>query len=265
MKTIFWKDLKLTRKGLFIWMAVVILTAGMGIAEYPMMSQNFNAIMPSLEMLPKVVRIMFGVEGLTFKQPIDYYITMYFWYCLIIFTHAAYVGATIIAKEERDKTSEFLFSKPHKRSEIITAKILVGVFHVLIMALLVWAFNVIFLLPLLSGESILGSVTVTMVGMFITQLVFLGLGLLCTAFFKKFRTGVSASMLIVLLSFIIAVILEYFGNVDYLNFLTPFRYFTVKEVISEGISIVYVLIAAVVSVVSVCLTYFLYNIKDLRS
>nr|WP_312579799.1 ABC transporter permease subunit [Sedimentibacter sp.] len=265
MKTIFWKDLKLTRKGLVIWIAVVLLTAGMGIAEYPMMSQSFDSIMPALEMMPKVVRIMFGVEGLTFKQPFDYYITMYFWYCIIIFTHAAYVGASIIAKEERDKTSEFLFSKPYKRKEVITAKILVGVFHILAMAFTAWIFNIIFLLPLLEGESILESVSITMVGMFLTQLVFLGLGLLCTAIFKKYKIGLSTSMMIVLVSFIIAVILEYFGNIDYLNFLSPFRYFMVREVIAEGINFVYVLIAAAVTAVSVYLTYYIYNKKDLHS
>ena len=263
MRAIFWKDLKLTRKGLYAWLATMLLTASMGVAEYPMMSQNMDMLMPTFEMLPKIVRIMFGVEGLTFQQPLDYYITMYFWYSLIIFTHAAYVGATIIAKEERDKTAEFLFAKPHKRSEIISAKIMVGVFHVLSMAFFVWLFTVVILLPLFDGESILGIISITMVGMFLTQLVFLGLGLLCTAFFRKYKTGLNAAMLIVLASFAIAVILEYLGNVDYLNFLSPFRYFTVRAVISEGISLLYILIAAVIMAVSIYLTYGFYNKRDL--
>ena len=263
MKAIFWKELKLTRKGLYVWLAAMLLTAGMGAAEYPMMSQNMETIMPTFEMLPKIVRIMFGVEGLTFQQSLDYYITMYFWYCLIVFTHAAYVGATIIAKEERDKTAEFLFVKPYKRSEIITAKILVGVFHVSAMAFLTWLFTIGIMLPLFEGESIFGIVSITIFGMFLTQLVFLGLGLFCTAFFRKYKTGVSVSMLIVLASFIIAIILEYLGSVDYLNFLSPFRYFTVRGVISEGISLLYVLIAAVLMSGSIYLTYGFYKKRDL--
>ncbi|KUG04102.1 putative abc transporter, permease protein [hydrocarbon metagenome] len=227
------------------------------------MSQNMESIMPTFEMLPKIVRIMFGVEGLTFQQPLDYYITMYFWYSLLIFTHAAFVGATIIAKEERDKTSEFLFAKPYKRSDIITAKILVGVFHVSIMALGTWLFTIGILLPLFDGASIFSIVSITMLGMFLTQLVFLGLGLLCTALFRKYKAGVSASLLIVLASFVIAVILEYLGSVDHLNFLSPFRYFTVRAVINEGISQLYVLIAAAITAVSIYLTYGFYSRRDL--
>lgn len=265
MRTIFWKDFKLTRKGLYVWLAAMLLTAGMGAAEYPMMSQHSGDILPSLEMLPKIVRIMFGVDGLTFQQPLDYYITMYFWYCLVIFTHAAYVGATIIAKEERNKTAEFLFVKPYKRSEIITAKILVGLVHIAAMAFFSWLFTISILLPLMEGASILGIVSLTMFGMFLTQLVFLGLGLFCAAFFRKYKTGLSAALLIVLASFIIAVVLEYFGRVDYLNFLSPFRYFSIRSVISEGISLLYVLIAAVLTAGSIYLTYGLYKKKDLLS
>lgn len=263
MMMIFWKDLKLTRKGLYIWMAVMILTAGMGAAEYPMMSENINSIASSLQIMPKIVRIMFGVEGLTFKESIDYYIAMYFWYCLIAFTHAAYVGATIIAKEERDKTSEFLFTKPNKRSEIVTAKVFVGVFHVLCMAIVTWLSTIFTLLPLFEGESIIGAVSITVSTMFMAQLVFFGLGLLCTSFFKKYKIGLSVSMLIVLGSFAIAVILEYFGIVDYLNILSPFRYFPVKEVISEGISLIYVFIAALIMAISIYLAYDFYDKKDL--
>ncbi len=262
MRTIFLKDIKLTRKSLFIWVIVMLLTAGFAALEYPMFIEEADMMGSTLEMMPKVVRILFGVEGLTFQQNIDYYITMYFWYVLIIFTHAAYIGATIIAREERDKTSQFIFVKPYTRSEIVTSKILVGIFHLAIIALATWLFNVFILLPMMDGGSLTGIVTITTLGMFITQLVFFGLGLLCTAYFRKYKIGLNISMMIVLVSFIIAVILEYIG-VDYFNFISPFRYFHIQAVVNNGISLFYLLISAVLVTSSIKLTYYFYNKKDL--
>ena len=263
MKTIFLKDLKLTRKGLIIWLIIMILTAGMGVLEYPMIAKEADTLVSTLGNLPRIVRILFGVDGMSFQQSSDFYITMYFWYCLVVFTHAIYVGATIVAREERDKTAEYIFAKPYKRSEILTAKILVGIFHVSIMALTTWLINIGLLLPMLDGKSILGLVNITTFGMFVTQLVFFGIGLLCTAVFKRYRLGLTTAMMILLGSFIVAVIIEYLGNVEYLNFLTPFRYFPAMKLAAEGISLIYLLISAAVLGGTIYLTYGLYNKKDL--
>ncbi len=263
MRTIFLKDIKLTRKSLLIWLTVMFITAGMAVLEYPMIAKEADTLVSTLGTLPRIVRILFGVEGLNFQQSTDFYITMYFWYCLVVFTHAVYVGATIIAREERDRTAEYIFSKSYKRSEIVTAKILVGIFHVAVMALATWVVNVVLLLPLLEGESILGIINITTLGMFVTQLVFFGIGLFCTAVFKIYRLGLSTAMMVLLGSFVAAVTIEYLGNVAYLNFLTPFRYFPAMQVVSEGISLIYLLISAAIAGGTIYLTYRSYNKRDL--
>ncbi len=264
MKTIFWKELKLTRKGLSAWVAIMLVTAAFGAMEYPMVSENIEIILQGIGAMPEIVIIMFGVPmDMPVDSPLWYYVTMYFWYALIAFTHAAFVGAIIIAKEERDKTAEYIFTKPYKRSTIITAKILVGVVNVFIMTLATWLFNVIALAPLIGGHSLMGVIAITTLGMFLTQLVFLAIGLFCSALFKKHRIALISAILVVLASYFIAVIIEYGGNIDYLNFLSPFRYFHAQAVINDGISLLYLLIAAVIASVSIYFTYTLYNKRDL--
>ncbi len=144
--------------------------------------------------------------------------------------------------------------------KLLQQKILVEIFHIAIMT---WLFNVSILLPLMDGVSLTGIVTITTMGMFITQLVFLGFGLLSTAFYRKYKTGLSISMLVVLLLFIVAVILEYLGSINYLNFLSPFRYFHARIVIKKGISLLYVVIALFITTLSIYLTYSFYNKRDL--
>ncbi|WP_209510066.1 hypothetical protein [Sedimentibacter acidaminivorans] len=70
-------------------------------------------------------------------------------------------------------------------------------------------------------------------------------------------------LLFLALGMLIGVIIEYVGNINYLNFLTPFRYFIGTDVVNKGISIIYVLIGALVTFVSIYLTYVLYNKRDL--
>ena len=63
--------------------------------------------------------------------------------------HAAMLGATIIAKEERDKTAEFLFVKPVSRSKIISFKLLVALVNIVILtivaaiSLFIWWANIV--------------------------------------------------------------------------------------------------------------------------
>ncbi|MFA5881807.1 MAG: ABC transporter permease subunit, partial [Eubacteriales bacterium] len=58
---------------------------------------------------------------------------MLFLYLVVMATiHAAMLGANIIAKEERDKTAEFLLAKPVSRNEIITVKLGAGLTNILI-------------------------------------------------------------------------------------------------------------------------------------
>jgi len=57
--------------------------------------------------------------------------------------HASMIGAAIISKEERDKTTEFLFAKPVSRNEIITAKLFSGFANILIFNLITTTSSII--------------------------------------------------------------------------------------------------------------------------
>ncbi len=270
MKSIFLKELKFSRKGLIIWCIVLLVTIGYGLAEYPMVSQNADSIMSSMNSLPRIVVIMFGMEGLSFDTSLDYHLIMFYWICLITFVHAVYIGVTMLSRDQRDKTFEYIYSKPYKRNEIVTAKILAGAVNILVIAFVTWIASVITVIfidgtaaGIINGKSIIGNVTATIIGMLLTQIVFFSIGLLLAAFFETHRKALKNGFLYVLVTYVISVIIEYAGNISYLNFLSPFRYFIGTEVVNSGISFMYVLIAVLVSAFSICFTYSVYNKKDL--
>ena len=63
---------------------------------------------------------LLGFSDLDLSKVSGYYGMLFIYLLLMATIHAAMLGATIIAKEERDKTSEFLFVKPVSRSKVIT-------------------------------------------------------------------------------------------------------------------------------------------------
>lgn len=270
MKSIILNELKLSRKGLVIWCIVTIITILYGLAEYPMVSQYADSIMDRMNSLPRIVIIMFGMEGLSFNTSLDYHLIMFYWISLITFIHAVYIGITILSRDQRDKTFEYIYSKPYKRNEIITVKILVSVINIFTLAFVSWigsVFTIIFIdgtaMGIINGQLVIGIITTTIIGMLLTQVVFFSIGLLFAAIFNSHNVALKFGFLFVLITCLISIIIEYVGKVDYLNFLSPFRYFIGIDVANNGISIIYVLVSTFVISASVYFTYAIYNKKDL--
>lgn len=265
MKAIFLKELKRSRRSLLLWCAVIGATTLFGILEYPIMADYGDMFAHLSDVMPKLIQIIFGIYGVDLTTTMGYYVVMYFWFGLIVFTHAAYLGASIISKEQRDKTAEYIFTKPYKRDTIVTAKIMVTVVNILIVAIVVGLISELAMAALGVGLEALESLFISIIGMFFTQLVFVALGLLCSAVFPKYNVAALVSIAILLVAYIVSFAIEYMGTVDYLSFLSPLRYFDVQRVISNGISPLYLLVSAVVILLSLYFTFNLYRKKDFHA
>jgi ABC-2 type transport system permease protein len=263
MLAVFLKELKLNRRSLLFWLIALTLAAVMGIAEYPFLAKNLDTIMSGINVLPRVILIMFGVDGLTFNTSLDYYVTMYYYYTLLVFFHAVHIGFVLVAKEERDKTAEFLYTKPYNRTEIIIAKLLAGIVNIAVMAVATATITIAGMLPVLNAFDMTPVVLVTCLGMFLSQLVFFALGALCAALFKKGRIASISPYLIVIATYALAVVIRYSGNIDFLNVFTPFQYFIVTEVARTGLDPSYIIIATGVTCMTLAFTALKYKNREL--
>ncbi|MFD1415004.1 ABC transporter permease subunit [Oceanobacillus jeddahense] len=259
------KELKDNRRSLFIWIGAMLGIIAIGAAEYHAVMEAGDEIMELFESLPHVLAIVFGAETIPVHTPLGYYIMMYLWYSVIAFTHAAMLGATIISKEERNRTAEFIFTKPFTRKDIITSKMIAAIINVVIITLTAVIGNLIMLAPQIEGANILSEMTTTMLSMFFIQILFLFTGFLCSAIFSNYKKSLSVSALLVALSYFVMVIVELIGKIDYLGFLTPFMYFKGPAVVENGISLFYLLLTIVITVTACYFTYFKFRSRDLHS
>jgi ABC-2 type transport system permease protein len=109
------------------------------------------------------------------------------------------------------------------------------------------------------------SVFISIIGMFVTQLVFVAVGLLCSAIFIKYNVATLSSIAVLIVAYIVSFAIEYIGTADYLSFLSPLRYFEVQRVISNGISPLYLFVSAVIISLSLYFTLALYREKDFHA
>jgi len=109
----------------------------------------------------------------------------------------------------------------------------------------------------------LPEISITTVGLFLTQLLFLTFGFLCSSLVRNPRKAVSTGFYLLLVTYLVAVAIEYLGMVDYLSFLTPFHYFNAPVVVEHGINPLLLLFSAVLAILSLIFTHRLYKTRDL--
>lgn len=265
MQAMIRKELKSNRRSLLIWIGVMLGMISIGAAEYSVVVEAGDAIMDLFESLPSVLAIGFGIDSIPVNTPVGYYVMMYLWYCIIAFTHAAVLGSTIISKEERNRTAEFIFTKPFTRKDIITSKIIAAIVNMVIITLVTLIGNLIMLAPKIEGVSILSEITISLLAMFIVQILFLFIGLLFSAIFPSYGKALSFSALFVALSYFLMIIIKMIGTIDFLSILTPFMYFTGTGLVENGISVFYILLTVVITITAGYLTYYKYESRDLHS
>jgi len=222
----------------------------------PFVTEMENA----LSAIPKIGQLVFGVYKADLTLPIGFYIVMYYWIGLIVFVHAIYTGASIIMKESRDNTAEFIFTKPYKRSVIVMAKLLAGLFNISVMCVAMVGLSVVGMIQAIGDNSLAGAILVSGAGMFITQLVLMSLGFLCSAIFKTYKSGVFAAVAVLFSSYALMFTVQYF-DASSLNFLSPLTYFAVYDTTQTGLNFIYIIIAAFVTAICLVLTERLYREK----
>jgi len=264
MGTIFKNEVRRTRKGLLTWGIVVGIIAFFGMLEYPFLSQYLDLLEEALNTMPKLGQLVFGVFHAELTDPLGYYVVMYYWTGLIVFTHAVYTGASIISKESRDKTAEFLFTKPYKRNVIVWAKTFAALVNILVIGIVTIVMSLIAMLPITTEASVLMRIFISGVGMLLTQVILMSLGLLCSAVFGTYRSGARAAVIVLLLCYCLMFFVQYV-EMPSLNFISPLTCFGVSDVVADGLNLLYIALTALVIAVCLYFTQKFYSGKEIVS
>lgn len=265
MKTIYFKELKLTRKLLVIWLVLIIMLTGFAAVEFVVLKNAMGEIAAMAESFPKIVLILFGLSGVKIDTALGAYQCMVFWTDLLAFFFAGFIGVFAVAREERFGTSEFLFSKPYKRSSVILAKSGAAVTDLGIFSLTVGIMSYLCIILPLGAPGILGIHIVTTAGIFITQVVLFSIGLFLSSLVKSYKSASLLTALTVAAFYVLSFVLDYAGNLKFLYFLTPISYFNVISVSESGLSPFYLLLSLGIILACCSMAIRFYERRDLHA
>ncbi|CAN7406498.1 ABC transporter permease subunit [Rossellomorea sp. LjRoot5] len=258
------REMRAHRKSLIIWCTGMIALIGSGLGKYAGFSSSGQSMNELMEGLPKPMQAILGIGTLDMATASGYYGVLFLYILLLATIHAALTGATIISKEERDKTAEFLFVKPLTRKKIIGVKLAAAFTQIGILALITWISSLL-IVGHYSDVSVAFDIGVTVVGMIILQVLFLLIGTAVAAYSKKPGKSAAVATGVLLLTFILSFAIDLNGKIEALKYLTPFKYFEAESVMyGGGLGSAYVGISLALIVILSFATFLFFEKRDLK-
>lgn len=262
---IYLKEMQSHRKSLIYWSIGIILMVVSGMNKYTSLSSSGQSMNELMADMPLSLKAIIGVGTFDLSKASGYYGMLFLYLLLMATIHSAMLGATIIAKEERDKTSEFLFVKPVSRNKIITAKLLAAFTNIVIFNLVTFVSSIAIVGKYSEGEAVNGEIAITMAGMFILQLLFMVIGSAISALKKRPKTAASMATGVLVLTFILSIAIDLNESLESLKYLTPFKYFEAKNIMyGGGFETIFVVLSILMIAVLSVVTYVFYKKRDLN-
>jgi len=262
---IYRRELRAHRKSLMIWSVSMFLLIAAAMTKYSAAlgagAGSFNEIMAQM---PKSLQGLFGVGVFDLSNVLDYFGVMFIYIALMAGVHAAMLGAGIISKEERDKTAEFLMVKPVSRTQIITAKLLAATTIVIVFNLVTSVSSYGLLSKYSTGDPYVQGLMKLMVSLFAVQLLFLAIGSAFAAIISNTKLSSAASTGVLLMMFMISVIVDISEKVQFLRFVSIFKYFDAKVILKGSYDALYAVISLAILLFCVVGTYHYYKKRDLK-
>lgn len=263
---IFMREMKAHRKSLIFWSIGMIVMIFSQMSKYTATSsgdgQSLNTLMASM---PKSLQAIIGSLSFDLSKLSGYYGMIFIYLALIATIHAAMLGADIISKEERDRTSEFLFVKPVSRIKIITAKLSAAFVNIIILNIVTLISSIALAGKYSKGESLTYVILNLMLGMFVLQLIFMFWGTGIAAVSKSSKSASSLTMGILLATFILYNAIGLNSHLEGLKYLTPYKYFDAKNLNSSvGFEPIFMILSGSMIAILLIVTYIFYRKRDLE-
>src|SRR5690606_29946435 len=123
-RMIFRRELRVGARGLVIWSAALGGLVLLMMSVYPSFAEDARVMEDMLAVFPEPLQNVFGMQTLSLASYAGFYgIEVHLINTLAGSVYAALLAGGMLAKEENDRTAEFLLSKPVTRAEVAGQKI----------------------------------------------------------------------------------------------------------------------------------------------
>lgn len=175
---------------------------------------------------------------------------------------AAYVGITLLSKEEKDRTAEFLLTHPISRNYVVAQKLLAGLIQVILLNVIVFAVSGLSIL-LIGEQASWNLLGLLHLAYLLMQIEVFCLTFAVSAFLSQGSVGIGLGIAAVF--YFLNIIRNLTEQAGFLRYLTPYAYAEAADIISEEqLSLELILLGILVSIVAVVISFLRYGRKDVR-
>ncbi len=198
---------------------------------FPAYRENADAIRSMIEGFPDEALKAMGMDLNTIFGVLGFYSFLMVYLTLIGGVQAAALGVGILSREYREKNSDFLMTKPVKRSVVVTSKLCAALLAIVITNIIFMLSSVGICLAVSDQKFSMTALVMISLTMLFIQLVFLSMGAVL-AVFIRIKSVYTAALALNVVFFALSLV-ESLAGKDALQFLTPFKYFDPAQIVLD--------------------------------
>ena len=258
-------ELKANYKTALIWIVTLCSLVAIFMAFFPMIKSEMDVFLKMMDSFPPVMKAMMGIVVENINTSIGYYTFVFTYTLLFGAIQAMNLGVGIVSKEERERTADFLLTKPVSRVKILTSKLL-SVLTIFVVTNIAYSVvSAIFVVSMSDGNFAFREFVLINASLFITQLIFFSIGLILSVLAKKIKSVLPVSLGLVFAFFAISAF-AVTSEDDKLRYVTPFQYYKTETILALGkYETVYVVLGLSIIVFGLTASYAIFKRRDIHS
>lgn len=256
-------ELKSYSKFTIIWTITLVLLITFFLSMYPSFMKETEEYKKLLESYPESILEALSINLDHFFSILGFYSYLFLYVLLCGSIQAMYLGTSIISKEEREKTVDFLFAKPVPRTKIMTAKLLAALVSLLITNIL-YLIGAFLMVSQVSSEEFSKQIFILIsLSLFFIQLIFLSIGFLI-AVIMKIKSVLTVSLTTVFSFFVISMLAS-ITKEEVFRYFSPFQYFETSYIIeNSSYELPNMILAIVIVIAAIVISFIIYRKKDIH-
>ena len=259
--TIFMHELKQNRKSLIIWTVAIAFLLATCIFLFPEMKGEMDSVSEVFSSMGGFSEA-FGMDKVSFGTLTGFYSVE----CGNILGlggafFAAFTAVTILAKEEKDHTGEFLLTHPVSRCGILTGKLIAVLVQLAVLNIIIYLVS-IGSIALVGEEIPWKEIALLHTAYLLMQLELGGICFGVSAFLLKGSIGIGLGIAILL--YFLNIITNISESTEFLKYITPFAYAEGTDIVSNlSLDIPLIVLGMAYGIAGIICGYIKYSKKDI--
>lgn len=260
--TLFKHEIKQGRNSFLIWTLSITFLLVICVFMFPELKGEMDSINEMYSSMGSLTEA-FGMDRLNFGTLIGFYaIECGNMLGLGGAFFASLIAILVLAKEEKERTAEFLLTHPISRVRILTEKLFAILFQIFLLNIIVFVSSVASIIVI--GEEIpFKELSLIHISLFLMQIELAGICFGISAFIRKGSLGIGLGIAAIMYFF--NIIANISDNAEFLKYITPFGYTEGADIVANvSLNRNMVFVGMLYMIIGVIVGYIKYCKKDIK-